>query len=298
MTPRTPEQEGCGEFRELVPWLPTGTLSEEEKSRLERHLDACPDCSALMRFVSNLREGLLSEAAAHPTPEEITDFADRNQSISVEARGRIEKHLESCSACRQEVEVLRQVGETDQTLESPGNSMPEESRLSNSLSSVLRMIWRRLAETVFRPAPALAYAAIATVALALLVSRSPDRTEIPEGSWVGGVVLVSDQSGTFRGTRETEEPAVLIESSRRQLLLLELTTLTSPPSVGESYSVTILRRETGSTVWTQHVLGETFAENYTLAVSLEKGELMPGDYTLKVEGPFGAIVFVSELAVK
>lgn len=62
---RDPRVGGCSQsWSEKLPWYVNRTLSSEESSRVEGHLEACPDCR---REVAELR--LLQEAVRHRADE-------------------------------------------------------------------------------------------------------------------------------------------------------------------------------------------------------------------------------------
>jgi len=87
----------------LLPYVEHG-LSPEEYASVREHLDGCPQCSDqledLRRVVSVLRT---EKGVFCPEPWSLYEFAvkgaDPGQTLS--------KHLETCGACREEVQVLR-----------------------------------------------------------------------------------------------------------------------------------------------------------------------------------------------
>ena len=81
--------------RELVPFLAAGSLTGEERSRVQAHASGCAACGAELAASRSLLEGL---AAAHLTADEVVDAA---------WDGAVPAHLADCARCRDEVEAIR-----------------------------------------------------------------------------------------------------------------------------------------------------------------------------------------------
>ena len=81
--------------RELVPFLAAGSLTGEERSRVQAHASGCAACGAELAASRSLLEGL---AAAHLTADEVVDAA---------WDGAAPAHLADCARCRDEVEAIR-----------------------------------------------------------------------------------------------------------------------------------------------------------------------------------------------
>jgi putative zinc finger protein len=81
--------------RELVPFLAAGSLTGEERSRVQAHVDGCAACGAELAASRALFEGL---GSAHLTADEVVDAA---------WDGPAPAHLADCGRCRDEVEAIR-----------------------------------------------------------------------------------------------------------------------------------------------------------------------------------------------
>ena len=94
-------------FRERV--LTYDLLEGEEASAFEAHLALCPGCRGRVRLIRRAEERLrtLREAIdeAHPTPDDLYDFAGGPGAVALdpEKRAPTEAHLRRCPACAREV---------------------------------------------------------------------------------------------------------------------------------------------------------------------------------------------------
>ncbi len=112
-----------------------------------RHYPECPECGAEVEVWRELDAMLRAGAAttaSHPTAEALLAFVDTPATIGVAARGEVERHLESCRACAEEVRTLRAfdatrlvaggVGSVVADVER-GRSTPYEARSSTAAGS-------------------------------------------------------------------------------------------------------------------------------------------------------------------
>ncbi len=53
----------------LLPWYVNGTLTDEERARVERHLEHCRRCREDVRFLTGLRQGIRRTADTPADPE-------------------------------------------------------------------------------------------------------------------------------------------------------------------------------------------------------------------------------------
>jgi len=81
--------------RELVPFLAAGSLTDDERGRVQAHVDGCAACGAELVASRALFEGL---GSAHLTADEVVDAA---------WGGAVPAHLADCAHCRDEVEAVR-----------------------------------------------------------------------------------------------------------------------------------------------------------------------------------------------
>ncbi len=294
-----PQDNECRAVQELLVWLPTGSLISEEKQRVERHAESCASCTELLGFASDFKAILVEEFPAHPDAAALVDFTENRVAMDSAVRSGIEGHLEVCRECRDEVEMLETV---DRTAPAEDVAAPRSRQLSHKpvgASDEGRRWWDVFAGAMLRPAAAAVYLVIAVVAVALLMTTRPDRVVLDRdaGGVLGGVTIVSDQSGAVRGVESSFEPATL-ESGKAQFLLLELTGLDAPPMPKDMYTVRIENLHVDGSVWQMSVAGRAFSANYTLCLFLEPGSLEPGEYDVDVVAVGGEGVFHSTLFVE
>ncbi len=67
------------ELKELLPWYANGTLTEEERRRVETHLAQCERCRRELREIQKLRElvALSVESVPEPSEELLTQTVER-----------------------------------------------------------------------------------------------------------------------------------------------------------------------------------------------------------------------------
>jgi len=136
---------------ELLPWYVNKSLSKDDEGRVMKHLEECPACTKeledLMRFRDEIAQYPDELFTDHVYPEELVVYAEARRELSREDLARIETHLESCSACREELQMLQQV---NSSLEAPSTSSLFD-RIAESAARLVQGLFAR---------PALAYIAV------------------------------------------------------------------------------------------------------------------------------------------
>ena len=98
-----------GDKSENIPAYLAGTLSDPEKADLERELAASPELRAELALWKRMRMlarlDAWREQAGHVSPETIVEFVEG----TTRNRASVERHLASCSECREDVETLRRI---------------------------------------------------------------------------------------------------------------------------------------------------------------------------------------------
>jgi hypothetical protein len=303
-------ESDCGTTRELVVWYPTRALDADERRRVEEHAARCAACADLLRFASELEEAAVERYAPHTEPALLVMFAEDPAGLDEASREGVERHLSRCPECRKQVQMLREV-EAATASEVPGTFVRSGARRYESASGgMLRRIWDVLGATLFHPVPAAIYMVLALVAVALLVMEPGERAGVYDGrpgvgpggsaapALVGGVVILGDDSNRVRGPGDREREEVAIDRNSSHFLLIELTELEEMPSPEDTYTVDFIDEESGNRSFTATVKGESFQDNYTLGVLLEKGSLPVGRYAVSVADPDGRILFRSSFSVR
>ncbi len=200
----------------LVPGFEDGTLAPADRARLERHLTDCRDCRELLELARMQREILGRRGAdvllAHVDPVLLTEYSERPESLEPETRRWIEEKLRECRACGEAYARLVEVRSPREVEPAP---VPTTSR-------ILPWIWERLAATILRPAPALAYLALlALLGPFLLVRERGDDAPIASGP----VLVVPGETGTRDGGDGAEIPPLGVPATtdpgQAVVLLLE-----------------------------------------------------------------------------
>ncbi len=304
----------CGRIRELVVWLPSGTLDEAERAEAEKHVAGCPACADLLKFASTLKGALRKQASPHPDADALVRFAEDRARMDPRARSRVENHLSACPDCRKEVAMLEAVDKDVSEAVSPVQLMERARGGPTGLVSGLRLFWDSLRGSILRPVPAAVYLVLAAVGIGLYIARpamepgvipGPRESDIGDVSglsgvsgMLGGIVILPDQTGRMREPGVVPAEVAEIDAGRTQFLLLELIGLQSPPAAEDLYTAQVLADASAEPVFTASVMGREFRDNYTLCLSLGEGGLLPGAYTVRVVAPDGKPVFRSSILAR
>jgi len=193
------EAERHREIAELLPWYANGTLSADERARVERHLQRCAGCRRELEELEGLKAALTQE-----TEEAVTALATEQETL-----------LQS---------TLRQLG-----LEPEPESQPRRRKTHG-------YGWRRLLP--LRPAPALALSALAIVFLGLgvilglqLAIHTPVIGDLPKpgeraapltGAYfaIPREILTEGTFALFVGSQKMAEEAFTLERQDDGTLLL------------------------------------------------------------------------------
>jgi predicted anti-sigma-YlaC factor YlaD len=286
----------CESVRDLVVWYPSGTLSADERRRVEEHVARCTECLRLLHFATTLKDDLTAPPGPHPEPDTLIRCVAARTSGGDEMTRDVEKHLAACQECREIVSILGDLAPGAATAPATERTVaqvvtPARDRRAGALAWVRDLLRIR----IWWPIPA----AIVVIVLALMrVPRlaGPAQPGVGLGVW-GVISLVNESEGT-RGEPAGELAAQTISASRPPMILLEFTSLESPPQAGSRYRVTLTEIDTGRLVWEDEIDGASFADNYTLVLSPERIGLGRGAYQVSVADPQGKVFFRSSLEVK
>jgi len=91
----------CAEVIELQPWLLNNSLEADERQEVLSHLKACQTCKAALAETMQAAE-LLTQ---HVPSLTLVEYAQGLPSSEMD-HAQIERHLECCSSCRQEVDWI------------------------------------------------------------------------------------------------------------------------------------------------------------------------------------------------
>lgn len=195
------------ELRNLLPWYLNQTLSEEEVRKVEAHLKECPKCRKELEELRWLSSGVkeLSEAfvSPHIESEKLVIFSEEPESLDPNEATAIEKHLQSCPLCYEELQTLKRTNLELEALEKKDEpKFAEESSLPEKIAEKLIWLIRK---------PAFAYIIIILLAYPagrwLFRSSQPGMPPIPKVA-SETVYVLSEQ------TRVTAEPTSVFRSDK------------------------------------------------------------------------------------
>lgn len=170
----------------LIPWYAAGSLPDDERALVDRHLPSCASCRELLAGATE-HAALFADARRadeHVHPRLLVRWAEAPQSLDADTREGIEARLARCETCRAALAILRET-------ERPAASVERRSFLD-----ILR-------STILAPAPALAYLLLLALLVPLFLRRGGEEGA---GSPVLGVPTVVRVEGE-RALRSGDEAA-------------------------------------------------------------------------------------------
>lgn len=146
-----------------------GLVSDNDRSRVEKHMSSCRDCRSevleLERMIGALKR---NRDLFCPEPWELLDFLQDKE----DPEGKIADHLTKCPLCRQELEELKQGCDKTDAPESIRNLFREQTKrvVQPETAELGRSAIARLRELIasMLPRPMLAVASAAAVALLVI----------------------------------------------------------------------------------------------------------------------------------
>jgi hypothetical protein len=94
----------CNAAIALLPWFLNDTLAAEEKVAVRDHLKGCAACRQELEDTYHAWRIF----DAHPRPEDLIALAGEPDTVEPERRPLLERHLEQCARCRDEVQLIRE----------------------------------------------------------------------------------------------------------------------------------------------------------------------------------------------
>lgn len=269
---------------ELVFWYPTGALTADERQQVDAHVADCPICAERLAFATEFRETLRA-TATHPTADVLVGYVERDPDQSEPVREWVRRHVSECAACAHELDILEQIG--DDLATAPTATIGHPSM------DTPRPSWQARFRSWAGPGQVAGYLATAAAVTAILITT---RGEVDQSRLDRTIMLSSGGSGV-RGVVEPASPPSRLAAGESHVLLLEFTDLVEHPMPEAVYEV-VIRDADQRVVWRRSVRGETFRDNYTLALVLPAGTLRPGRHAVEVTAPSGEFVLRDRLDVR
>lgn len=227
------------ELFELLPLYVNDSLSPDEKRKVEEHLRKCPKCQKELEETRWLSSGVkeLGElyASLHIEPEKLVIFAEEPRSLNLDEITFIEKHLQSCSKCYEELQTLKRAN-----LELEALERKEKTKLAKEVS-----VWEKTTAGVIWLVrkPVLAYVII--LLLAYPAARwlfRPSQSGMPPIPIVSSekVYVLSEQ------TREMTEPASVFRNSKDKSIRVSIPFWADLDN--QSYEL-VINTESGQTIF-------------------------------------------------
>lgn len=169
------------------------------------HYPRCVDCSAEVRAWTDLQLKLRGSDLSHPEPDVLLRFSDSRETLGREQQGRVERHIASCAACRDELETLKHFDFP--ALNEPASGTEAAPWLSGLTDWLRRALWH----------PGLAYALVLILAIPL-VAENWQATRIE-------TLVANDRVAAIESLSKTQDgaPAAdLKQKSRTELRISEL----------------------------------------------------------------------------
>lgn len=222
-------------LRDLLPWYFNKTLSEDEAKKVEAHLKECPECQKELEELRWLSSGVkeLGEVfvSPHIESEKLVIFSEEPETLNPDEATAIEKHLQSCSLCHEELQTLKSANLELKTLEKK-----EKPKFAKEAS-----VWERITERVIWliRKPAFAYIIVLFLAYPAgrwLFYKSPPSPKIASET----VYLLSEQ------TRITAEPTSVFRTDKDKTVRVVIPFW--PDLENQSYELKV-NSESGETIF-------------------------------------------------
>jgi hypothetical protein len=171
-----------------------------ETSRAFReHYPRCVDCSAEVRAWTDLQLKLRGSDLSHPEPDVLLRFSDSRETLGSEQQGRVERHIASCAACRDELETLKHFDFP--ALNEPASGAEAAPWLSGLTDWLRRALWH----------PGLAYALVLILAIPL-VAENWQATRIE-------TLVANDRVAAIESLSKTQDGAPAAELKQKSRTL-------------------------------------------------------------------------------
>ena len=223
------------ELKSLLPWYLNQTLPEDEAKKVEAHLKECPKCQKELEELRWLSSGVkeLGEVSASPhiESEKLVIFAEEPETLNPDEVTAIEKHLQSCSLCHEELQTLKRAN-----LELEALEKKEKPKFAKKVS-----VWEKISERLIWLVKKPAFAYIIVLLLAYpagrwLFYKSPPSPEVASEI----VYLLSEQ------TRITGEPTSVLRSDKDKQVRVAIPFW--PDLENQSYEL-MINSESGETIF-------------------------------------------------
>jgi hypothetical protein len=262
----------CGDGALLLGYA-AGVLGEEDSSRIAEHVNLCTTCQQLLEENEALMRAYRSisnEAAAHPTPEDLTHFVE-GPSLSP-SLDEIRGHVSECDECGEVVQVLRKVHKDEKAV-----GLLDWLRVT---ADHVGTWWSRggkgLPSWLTSPIPAYVLLLLMIYPAFLGLSELGNMREQME-TLESPVLLTSPLPLETDAQRGAEAPNVTIRRSGRHEVLTFFV-----PIASERYLYRVELKHRNGVVFSDPD-AKSFDGVGTFALLLPRGALSSGDYELVVE---------------
>ena len=258
-----------------IAFYANGTLSEEERRKVEVHVAGCSECRAALGLAQLAREAMGSgfDPGSHVQAQLLAEYVDGSPALGEETRAWITAHLEGCDVCASVVPVLRSI---------PGGAHDEAvvAKASNAAAAA-SSLWELLKGTVLHPVPALAYLMLVAFGL-VWVARTGGPATIERGpaALLPPPVAVHGEIG-MRGAPAASPPQRL-EAVRGDSLRLALHTDLDPEETSPgALPLRLVLRRGSDVLWSALVEPESIPADGVLEMTLEAARV-PRNVPLEV----------------
>jgi len=285
-------------LRELLPWYLAGTLSEDEKAQVAKHLQDCHDCRKEFEEIQNLGDAADHYGdvlfTKHIASDKLVLFAEAPRSLDAPERKNIEAHLSECTNCREELKLLQGLESTLTQDKAPVKKKENSDWLSNFFLNLKNTLFPVVLKPAFayflvlllaypawqglqKPGTAEMQSASSgqEVTTAKTQSAGPGQEDTTPNPFFIQQVL-SLQAGDTRGGEEENE--LSLYDSNEELALIFMVEITAEPNI--RYDLEIFSDAGVSVIKDENI--KSMRGHGVFHLNLPPGFLDPGAYTLKV----------------
>jgi hypothetical protein len=258
------------DIRRLIPYYLTGEISDKDKSRIVEHIKKCSDCQDLVRDIVWLSNGLKMQGREilrdHISAETLVKYVDNPESLRKDAKEFIKLHLDYCSQCQSEYEILKDVN-TEISIK--GGGLEKEHR---GLSEIINSFIKSFSSLVRKPIFAYSLAA-AILIISVLPRVYFTTTAGRRGLTTEHVTILTEQ------TRELAKPVKVARNSKDPFVRIAIASYWPDP---EDNIYNIAARNQAGEIMEEDRNFTGFGNNGFTQFCLNTGNWPDGTYMIRI----------------
>jgi len=117
------------EHPEHLLWFVAGQVDAFERASISRHLERCEDCRAEADSLTSMMKSMVAQTHLdHVAAEDLVVFEEEASTSGPDRATHIQKHLEECAGCREDLQTISQAREREMSAPRPLRQVPPPLR--------------------------------------------------------------------------------------------------------------------------------------------------------------------------